>query len=126
MPDLRTLVTGLRSWIDRTRIVDELDQLVEEAGVTDPASVTLMSGACPSGADRLAEQHALARGWVVERHPARWSEHGRAAGFIRNQQMVDRGADVCVVFCRNGSASASHTGHAAERAGIPTRWNEAL
>lgn len=123
---IRILVTGSRTWTDRAWIVDELDRIVEEAGVTYPTDVILVSGACPRGADRLAEIHAAARGWTIERHPADWATFPRRAGFIRNQHMVDLGADVCVVFCRDGSAGATHTGRAAERAGIPTRWNEAL
>lgn len=123
---IRILMTGSRTWLNRAWIAAELDYIVAEAGVTDPADVTLVSGACPRGADHMAEEHAAARGWKIERHPANWNQHGRAAGFIRNQAMVDLGADVCVVFVRDGSRGATHTGRAAERAGIRTRWNEAL
>lgn len=123
---IRILVTGSRTWTYTDWIADELDTVVYAAGIKNPAEVTLVSGACPRGADRIAEVHAAKRGWTVERHPARWDEQGRAAGFIRNRHMVALGADVCVVFCRGGSAGATHTGRAAERAGIPTRWNEAL
>lgn len=118
----RILITGSRIWIDRARIADELDRAVAELG-DDP--VTIVSGACPQGADRICEEYATARGWTVERHRADWSTHGKAAGFIRNQAMVDLGADVCLVFVRAASRGATHCGQAAERAGIPTQWNEA-
>lgn len=123
---IRILVAGSRTWTFKDWIADELDSVVYAAGIKNPADVTLVSGACPRGADRIAEEHATMRGWTVERYPADWTRYGRRAGFVRNQAMVDLGADVCVIFVRDGSAGATHTGRAAEKAGIPTRWNEAM
>ena len=122
---IRILVTGSRTWTNRNLLGMELIQAaVELAGNTD-APITLVSGACPRGADRIAEMHAEGWGWTVERHPADWDAHRKAAGYIRNQQMVDLGADICLAFVRDGSHGATHCGQAAERAGIPTRWFKA-
>lgn len=41
------------------------------------------------GGDKTAERVALANGFEVREFPADWTRHGRGAGPIRNQVMVD-------------------------------------
>lgn len=111
---MRVLITGSRNWTDKRAI---LQALREHANVR---GVVVVHGACPTGADFLADQLAREHRVQVERHPADWRGIGRSAGFIRNAQMVALGADVCLAFIRNGSRGATHTADLAERAGIPT------
>jgi hypothetical protein len=133
-PARRVLVTGSRTWTDTTIIRDAL------ADVWHPDTV-LVTGACPQGADLLAEQCWTHWGGRVERWPADWSGpcaadcppgHRRPrrrdgswycprAGHRRNQAMVDSRPDVCLAFIRNASPGASHCAGAARRAGVPVR-----
>ena len=109
---MRILVTGSRTWAGTSVIRTALARYFHPAAV-------LVSGACPRGADAIAEY--VWRGWGgrVERHPAEWDRYGKSAGFRRNAAMVDMGAAVCLAFIRDGSQGATHTAALAEAAGIP-------
>lgn len=118
----RILVTGSRDWSDDQSVRATLGEVARPGD-------TLVSGACPTGADALAEEFWRTQG-PIERHPADWSK-GRGAGPARNAHMVSLGADVCIAFvgectsprCTIPGAHDSHgaTGCVAlaERAGIP-------
>jgi hypothetical protein len=123
-------VTGSRTFDDAKAIERGL------RAVWRPDAV-LVSGACPKGADWIAER--IWEGWgnKVERYPANWgtcaptckpahrrkrkdgTEYCPSAGHRRNAEMAQSGADVCVAFIRDQSPGASGTAKLAEDAGIP-------
>lgn len=135
--DFRLLITGSRDWADISRIHGTLDGVL--AQMETGQTLVVVHGDCPTGAD------AAARRWVYvklgataadvreERHPANWGKLGKRAGFVRNAEMVDAGADMCFGYlmpctkagCRKAqphdSHGASHCTDLAERAGIETR-----
>lgn len=88
---MRVIVTGGRDYKDRAKVWAELDAL---------QVTTLVVGDCPTGADRIA------RDWYLETPTCRrcltfdanWKVYGKRAGPIRNQAMVDAGADLALVF----------------------------
>lgn len=91
---MRILITGSRHWFNREAIEKAL------IGWTDGFSreeITIVHGGA-SGADRIAAQ--IARDWDVcqDVFVPDWRTHGPAAGPMRNQEMVDAGADVCLAF----------------------------
>lgn len=123
MTGYRILVTGSRDWADATTVEHALFDAWAEAPLCphcDPHP-TLVSGACPTGADRMAEDAWEERGLPVERHPADWDRYGKRAGYLRNLTMVEGGADVCLAFIRNESKGATMTADLARTAGIPVR-----
>ncbi|WP_031514818.1 DUF2493 domain-containing protein [Streptomyces sp. NRRL F-5123] len=115
-PTYRVLVTGSRDWHQPVSIEIALTSLL-----LTRRHITVVHGACPRGADAMAHAWATTRGIEVEPHPADWQQHGKAAGFRRNAEMVNLGADLCLAFIRNSSRGASHTAALADAAGIPVR-----
>jgi hypothetical protein len=119
----RILITGSRDWEDEERlrkaIIDAVVRVCEETGNHGETDwVTIVHGACPTGADRMADELAKVCNWNVERHPADWHRYRKAAGYRRNADMVNAGADICLAFIRNESAGATHCSDLAEKAGI--------
>jgi hypothetical protein len=89
---MRVLVFGGRDWKKRKLTYAALDQLDKEYGFS-----VVIDGMAP-GADELAFDWALSRGVKTERYAADWDKYGRAAGPIRNQQMIEALPDVAVAF----------------------------
>lgn len=111
----RALVTGSRNWSDTDAIADALAALRAEHG----RNLVIVHGACPRGADAIADAWCRRTGTTVERHPADWST-GRSAGHRRNTAMVGTRPDLCLAFIRDTSPGATGCAALAERAGIPT------
>jgi hypothetical protein len=109
----RVLVTGSRDWDNELAVMMALSNIA-----IPPHEWTLVSGACPTGADAIAEGFAEGLGMQIERHPADWNSHGKRAGFIRNAEMVSLGADYVLAFIKNDSKGASMTAKLAEEAGL--------
>jgi len=128
---VRVLVTGSRDWDDRLTIYRGLHEYVQsrwpmgydsENQPVDwvaPCDFVLVHGACPTGADSIADDWAINNWLIPERHPADWEKYGKRAGFIRNSEMVDAGADLLLAFIKNESKGATMTLRLAEKAGIP-------
>lgn len=128
----RILVTGSRSWTDEIRMRKAFARAYKDLGKPDLDQIVIVHGACPKGADRLATKIAKDLGLEVEKHPAKW-EGGKGAGYARNQEMVDLGADYCLAFIRkclgnactrldeHGTHGAVHCSTQARKAGIKTR-----
>jgi YspA, cpYpsA-related SLOG family len=117
---LKVLVTGSRSWTDAHRIEVAIFRELYETK-TFAQNAVLIHGACPTGADALAEEYATRAGMHIIRRPADWDRHGKRAGFLRNVELVELEPDVCLAFIRDGSKGATMTANLAEKAGIETR-----
>ena len=114
----RILITGSRNWEDPWVIARAIESAI---GDTPQWDVTIVHGDCPTGADAIAKQMAVDSGVAEEAHPADWNTHGKRAGYVRNKEMVDLGADVCLAFPIGESRGTRMTIKLAEDAGIPTQ-----
>lgn len=96
----RVLVCGSRTWTDAAAIKTALWSL-------NPATDTIIHGACASGADRITHQLARERGFAIRTYSADWDSQKRAAGPIRNREMVDSltpGRDLVLAFLAEGNS----------------------
>lgn len=120
MLEPRVIVCGSRGWHDRQRIADWLADYVIRSD-TVPVIVVGYNPVTdtPKGADRLAYQEAQKLGHPIECHPAMWQEHGKSAGFIRNEEMAAAGAVLCVAFWDGRSNGTRHMMERAHSHEIP-------
>lgn len=108
---MRVIVCGGRTYSNLRSIADELSSL--------PMGTTLVTGGA-AGADHYAE------GWWLihkrgrsELHRADWDKHGKAAGPIRNQEMLDSGVDLVIAF--PGGKGTTDMVKRAKKAGVEVR-----
>lgn len=92
---MKVLVTGSRTWEDEYMVDVMIAGLVALTGGSN-VPFQVIHGDCPTGADALA---ATWKDMVdVSAFPADWDRYKRAAGPIRNRQMLDEDPDLVVAF----------------------------
>lgn len=102
------LVAGSRSFDDYGLLENKLDLFLSNKTSKE---ITIIEGGA-RGADRLAKEYAINRGYKYIEFPADWNTYGRSAGYRRNEQMhnflitfSDRG---CVCFWDGESNGTRH------------------
>lgn len=113
---MRVLVCGSRDFDDRAAIGNRLWVLMARIG-----PFTVIEGDA-RGADRIAGEWADLMGVPHLRFPADWKRYGRAAGPIRNQQMLDEGRpDLVLAFTHDITTSKGTKDMVtrAQQAGLP-------
>jgi hypothetical protein len=89
---MRAIVCGGRDYTDRMAVWHCLDAY-------GPPEITEIISGMARGADTLAAEWARRFGFTLHEFPADWAAHGKAAGPIRNQRMLDQGKpDVVIAF----------------------------
>jgi hypothetical protein len=116
---VRILITGSRDLMDRELVWSSIEEVIEEYGAI--GAHLILGGA--RGADELAREWSIANAdrCTSETFVANWRELGRAAGPMRNAQMVKAGADLCLAFPRGESRGTRNCMMQAGEAGIPVR-----
>ena len=110
---MKVLICGDRNWRDYTAIKQYVSSL--------PPNTVIIEGDA-RGADQLAGLAAKEQGLPTEIYPAQWAIYGRAAGPIRNKQMLDEGKPDLVVYFHLDLDSSKGTKDMvtrATKAGIP-------
>lgn len=86
----RILICGDRNWNDFVLIRETLERI-------GPKKIKLVISGGATGADYIAETVARILGIKVLIFPANWNKYGRAAGPIRNRQMLKEGKPSWVI-----------------------------
>ncbi|MFE2712269.1 SLOG family protein [Streptomyces mirabilis] len=141
----RLLITGSRDWSDGPTIWKALAEIARALPLE--RDLVMIHGACPTGADQMADEWGRGFGATIEDRPADWdhcidacpqghrkpkrpgdvvhpgvcADYCPSAGPRRNHEMVRLGADVCLAFLTPASRGGAQTARLAERAGIPVR-----
>ena len=89
---MKVLVCGGRDYSDKKYLEEFLDRVHEETPIT-----ILIHGAA-RGADRLAGMWAKSRELELIEVPAEWDRYGKAAGHIRNSEMLTHKPNLVVAF----------------------------
>ena len=120
---MRILVCGGRDFDDRKFLYQELEKVAIDHlfidGNENPTGVQIISGMA-RGADTLAVDWAKLNYCEVLEYPADWDKHGKAAGPIRNQEMLEQGKPDLVLAFPGGRGTA-HMVRIAEQAGVEVR-----
>lgn len=106
-------------WEDDTQAVKEqilltkyLDAIAAKCNI-----IRLVHGAA-KGADSLAGAWSRDKGIDTKAYPAEWRKYDKAAGSIRNQQMLDE-EEITLVIAFPGTSGTADMKRRARAAGIP-------
>lgn len=110
MSAMRVVVCGSRDGISESLVRNRMCEL--------PDGTEVISGGA-RGADRTAEKYARALGFKVRVFMADWDRHGKVAGFLRNQAMLDEKPDLVIAFWDGESRGTRDTITRARSMGIP-------
>lgn len=136
---MRVLVCGGRNFANRELerhdiakgkrwfIIRRLEEIAQEHAVATGVDITenwlpnwtVIHGDAP-GVDQIAHDFAIVNWTRLEIYPADWDKHGKAAGPLRNVQMLKEGRPDLVVAFPGGRGTA-HMVKIAKEAGVPVR-----
>ncbi len=111
----RVIIAGSRSFQNYFLLCQTMDRLL--INITE--EIVVVCGMA-QGADSLGERYAQERGYTVRSFPAEWDRFGKAAGFIRNEEMAQN-ADALVAFWDGESRGTRNMIDLANRYKLKTR-----
>jgi hypothetical protein len=114
---MKVIIAGSRTFKDLDLLTKTCDYYLQ-----NQADVEIVSGTA-AGADTLGEMYALTRNYKVTRFPADWNKYGRAAGYIRNEEMA-KNADALIAFWDGISKGTEHMINIAKKYNLKIRVHE--
>jgi len=96
---MKVIIAGSRNIVDYNTIVSAIN--------SSQFKITCVVSGTARGVDTLGEKWAKENKVKIERYPADWDKHGRAAGYIRNEQM-SKVADALIAIWDGESKGTKH------------------
>lgn len=113
---MKVLVCGSRNFNDMGLLTRVLDNIRRDTSIEE-----ILEGEA-RGADSLAREYGQLQQIPVRKFPADWGKHGKAAGTIRNTQMLVEGKpDLVVAFLAKDSKGTKNMIEQAQKANVPVR-----
>jgi hypothetical protein len=115
MRKISIIIAGGREFTDRAHAFKRLDDFNRWANTQGYNLTTIIHGDA-QGADRIGRDWGNHHKLQVVAFPADWGTHGRSAGPIRNQLMLDQKPDFVITF--DGGRGTAHMKRIATFAGV--------
>jgi hypothetical protein len=117
---MRVLVCGSREFDDLQLFMESLNDLSDKYDFDNNQPITIIEGGA-KGADFLGRVWAKYCAFEHLPFPADWKAYGKAAGPIRNKQMLDEGKpDLVIAFLAKDSKGTKNMIEQAQAKGIKT------
>jgi hypothetical protein len=114
---MKVIIAGSRTFNDLDTLTKTCDYYLQ-----NQKEIEIVSGTA-AGADTLGEMYALTRNYPVKRFPAEWKKYGKAAGYLRNEEMA-KYADALIAFWDGISKGTGHMIRLAKMYGLKVRIHE--
>lgn len=118
---MKIIISGDRHW-------DDVSLVARVILLLDPSKDVVIEGEA-DGVDKIARREAEKRGIKVDPTPANWKKYGKAAGYIRNREMLDKGGEflICIHDDIKNSKGTRNMENQARSHGVPRilvdHWN---
>ncbi len=116
--EIRMIVAGTRTFEDYALMREKLDRIILGLQEDYPGAPVVIISGNAKGADQLGIRYAMERNLSFHRFPAQWHQYGKAAGPMRNAQMLTyakKGIPALVAFWDGKSRGTDNMIRAARR-----------
>jgi len=113
---VKIAVIGSRNFSDYNFFREKLEYLIKDLG----EEIDYISGGCKSGGDALIKKYCDENQYELVEHLPDWNLHGKKAGFLRNQLIIDDATHL-IAYWDGVSKGTLSSIKMAEKKGIPIK-----